>query len=256
MLRKNWTYEETIIAFDLYAKIPWEKINSRNPVIVEVAKKLGRTSAALSMKLDNLARLDSAVISKGFSSLTHGAKLEEQIWYEFYQDRDLFLEKVNSIVKNYGITKFESNIEEHDLIIPQGATKEVVTKIRIGQNFFRNAVLSAYNFKCCITGICVTDLLVASHIKPWAKSSAQEKTDPHNGLCFNTLHDKVFDKGYMTLKDDYTIIVSDKLKRYPNIDEVTKKFIVSCEGHKIFVPNKFMPTKEFLEYHRDVIFKR
>ena len=40
----------------------------------------------------------------------------------------------------------------------------IQTKTRIGQNFFRKAVLSAYDDRCCITGLSIPKLLVASHI--------------------------------------------------------------------------------------------
>lgn len=50
-------------------------------------------------------------------------------------------------------------------------------KQRVGQKFFHDAVFSSYENKCCITGIAVPSLLIASHIKPWRDSDdLTEKT--------------------------------------------------------------------------------
>jgi len=260
MANKIWTYDETLVAFDLYTQIPFKKINSRHPKIIEVAAKLGRTSAALSMKMDNIARLDKSVTEQGFTSLSNGAKLEEQVWDDFYAQGDIFIEKVNKALVKYGIIDGVPNILEsctdiEDLPIVRGATKEAVTRIRIGQEFFRKAVLSSYDFKCCVTGISIPQFLVASHIKPWRVSCAEEKTDPHNGLCLNLLHDKAFDCGFITLDKNYKIVVSNQLKRHDLLDTVIENFIIGTEGKKISMPGKFYPSSKMLEYHRDVIFK-
>ena len=61
MVRRNWTREELIVAFNLYCKIPFGRIHIRNPLIIELAKAIGRTPSALSWKLANFARLDPAL---------------------------------------------------------------------------------------------------------------------------------------------------------------------------------------------------
>lgn len=260
MANKIWTYDETLVAFDLYTQIPFKKINSRHPKIVDVAAKLGRTSAALSMKMDNIARLDKHVTGQGFKSLSNGAKLEEQVWDDFYTQGDMFIEKVNFALKKYGVIDGVFNTSEEctnieELPVVKGATKEVVTRIRIGQEFFRKAVLSSYDFKCCVTGISIPQFLIASHIKPWRVSCAEEKTDPHNGLCLNLFHDKAFDFGFITIDKNYKIVVSNQLKHHDLLDAVTEDFIISTEGKQISMPGKFSPSSKMLEYHRDVIFK-
>lgn len=257
MQRRNWSYEETLVAFGLYTQIPWEKISARNKEIIAVAYKMGRTPAALSMKLDNLARWDIAVTSKGFSSLTHGSNVEKRIWDEFYEDREGLLERIEQSRK--AILKADYNdvvCTDEDFYIPEGSDKVVATKQRIGQAFFRRAVLSSYNTKCCITGIAVPQFLQASHIKPWKDSSAEEKTNPHNGLCLNLLHHVAFDEGFITISRDYRVMVSDTFKNEYSGNETTQQFIKYSEGKEILKPKKFLPLEEFLEYHRDVIFKR
>ena len=81
------------------------------------------------------------------------------------------------------------NIED----FPKGEERETIIKARVNQSFFRSTILSSYNLKCCITGLSITDFLVASHIKPWSKD-LENRTNPHNGLCLNSIHDKAFDR--------------------------------------------------------------
>ena len=71
-----WSRDELIIAFNLYCKIPFGKIDQRNPVVIALANALGRTPASLSWKLANFARLDPALQSRGIKGASHGSKGE------------------------------------------------------------------------------------------------------------------------------------------------------------------------------------
>jgi hypothetical protein len=42
-MANNWTRAETILAFNLYCKIPFGRIDQRNPEIIALAKRIGRT---------------------------------------------------------------------------------------------------------------------------------------------------------------------------------------------------------------------
>ncbi len=105
-------------------------------------------------------------------------------------------------------------------------------KERIGHRFFHNVVLSSYENGCCITGVKVPELLRASHIKPWAVSTPEEKTNPANGLCLNVLHDAAFDKGLITVRTDFSICVSVKLKKYERMEDSMRKLLIESEGTK------------------------
>lgn len=47
MVRRNWTREELIVAFNLYCKTPFGRIHNRNPEFIALAKAIGRTPSAL-----------------------------------------------------------------------------------------------------------------------------------------------------------------------------------------------------------------
>ena len=94
---------------------------------------------------------------------------------------------------------------------------------------------------------------MASHIKPWAISDPKtERTNPANGLSLNALHDKAFDRGLITVTPDFIIHVSSTLKTVPGDDSLA--WLKACDKREIFLPEKFVPQREFLEYHNDVIF--
>lgn len=117
------------------------------------------------------------------------------------------------------------------------------------------SVLNSYGNRCCITGLKKSDLLVASHIKPWKVSNEQtERTNPRNGLCLNSLHDKAFDRGFITIDKKYRIITSGKLKDV-EMDQQTQRWFWNYNKQQITLPDKFWPGKEFIEYHNDMIFQ-
>ena len=259
----KWTREETLIAFALYCKIPFGKISKTNPEIIEVANMLGRTGSAVAMKMCNIASYDPIQQERGIKGLKNVSKIEQEVWKEFNENSNQLIleaEKLLFKLQNKEIkNEFELNLTynsfdeiEYKEAILGG---ERVINERIGQHFFRKAVLSSYNNCCCMTGISIGELLIASHIKPWKISNNEnEKTNPRNGLCLNALHDKAFDQGLITIDTNYKIIVSSKLKD-KKVDDITKLWITRSEGKEIILPNRFLPDKHFIEYHNDVIFK-
>ena len=139
--------------------------------------------------------------------------------------------------------------------IPTGPTESKATvKIRRGQQFFRQSILTAYGVRCCISGINVPRLLVASHIKPWGKFP-DERLNPRNGLCLSSLHDAAFDNGLITLDEDLRVVLSNRLQKFFPQPALEQNFI-SYEGKPICLPQKLAePDADFLDYHRTVIFK-
>lgn len=252
--RNNWTEEETILAFYLYCQIPFGQIHQHNPRIIELAELLGRSPGSVGLKLSNLAACDPEQQKRNIKGMSHHSKLEPLIIEEFSNDWETLTVKAKEIEAKLKGKPIEDIIEEPTLF-PEGRTEERTVQQRINQQFFRDAVLSAYQGRCCITGLQVPELLIASHIKPWAVSDSKtERTDPRNGLCLNGLHDKAFDRGLITVLPDYTIKISTALKEAPSTDG--NDWLRQCEGQKIILPTRFKPTKEYLEYHNDVIFLR
>lgn len=252
---QKWSREETILAFELYCRTSFGKIGSSNPEIIKLSKLIGRSPSAVSLKMSNLAHFDPVLQARDIKGMSHGSKLDEDIFNEFYQDlENLVYTAQNIIDQNYHASLLEDDLLNDFNTLPPGRDREQMVKARIGQYAFRLAVLNSYNNKCCITGLSVPNMLIASHIKPWKVSDEKtERTNPCNGVCLNAFHDRAFDKGLITIDKDFKIIVSSSLKK-ASMDDNTKKWLFSYSGEKIILPEKFIPSKEFLEYHNDVIF--
>lgn len=255
--RKNWTREETILAFDLYCRTAFGKIDGRNKNIIELANLLGRTPDAVALKMHNLAHYDPELRARNITAMSHGSRLDPIVFDEFYQNIGLLSETARTIRISLGQqVDIPKEIIADIEMFPEGAEKERQQKTRVGQYWFRTAILTAYNNHCCITGLNEKQLLRASHIKPWAVSDAKtEKTNPCNGLCLNSLHDEAFDRGLITVdKNAYSIIISRRLQD-AEMDVETRAWFMSYGGRQIILPDKFRPAKEFLEYHNDVVFQ-
>ena len=253
MAHQGWTREQLIVAFNLYCKIPFSKINSNYQPVKDLAPLLGRSNGALAMKLANFARLDPALQARGIKGLKGGSKGEEEIWNEFNENWEDLAYKSEMILAELKGSNLESTIpNSENEIFPTGKDREVLVKTRVNQSFFRNAVLASYNNKCCITGINLPELLIASHIVPWSQDK-QNRINPSNGLCLNALHDKAFDRGLITITPDYIIRLSKQLIASERNNESNFSFL-PYESKKITLPQKFLPQREFLDYHNSTIF--
>ena len=248
----RWTRDETIVALGLYFQIPFGQIHARNPRIIELAERMGRTPSSLAMKMVNIGRLDPTLSSRGVSGLRNGSRVEAELWMEFAEQPECLSDEFARIVQRFhGLVRIE---DDSAIKTPVGLDRLALAKYRVNQTFFRTSVLSAYQGRCCITGVSNAKLLVASHIKPWSKcSDGNERTNPQNGLCLNAFHDRAFDKGLFTLDDDYRIVLSSLLKE--SKDECWfKPNFGRFEGLTIHLPDRQKPMVSFLKYHRENIF--
>ena len=250
----NWTREETIIAFNVYCKVPFKNSSKTNPIIIKYANMIGRSPSALNMKIGNFGRLDPELKKQGITGLTNGSKLEEDIWNEFNGNWEKLAFESEVLIAKFQNKQIE-DIEEVNLEdLPKGKERETIIKARVNQNFFRSTILSSYNTKCCITGLSIPDFLVASHIKPWAKDK-ENRTNPHNGLCLNSIHDKAFDKGFITITPEFKVLVSKYFDDYSNENAVID-FFKKYQNQSIVLPDRFFPSKEFLVWHYENCFKK
>ncbi|MHB1456302.1 MAG: HNH endonuclease [Armatimonadota bacterium] len=244
--REAWTREELVLAVNLYCKTPFGKIHIRNPEIISLASKLGRTPGSISYKLANFASIDPSLDRKGASNVS---KLDIIVWNEFHDNWDDMVYESEKLVADIQETIIDE-IDEDILSLPEGKMRESMVKIRINQRFFRQMILASYNETCCITGMSVTELLVASHIIPWALDS-ENRMNPRNGLCLNALHDKAFDAGLITINESFQVIVSQLVHEMPY--EKTK-LIADYDKQLLTMPSRFIPDQAYLDFHRTNIF--
>lgn len=256
MARENWTREQLIVALNLYWKIPYNKISgSSNSVIQQIAVVIGRKPAALAFKLMNFTSLDAEKQKIGNKGKSAASLSDKIIWNEYFGKWEkLALDSsiILSVIQNKPI---EDIIDlDPELKFAEGKEKERIVKIRVNQSDFRQRILASYNERCCITGISITSLLVASHIIPWSKN-IQERLNPRNGICLNNIHDKAFDNGLLTITADYKIKLSKTILLKKKEISIQKYFL-EYENQTIILPDRFLPSQEFLEYHNQNIFKQ
>ncbi len=256
MIKTNlWAKDELIIALNLYWKIPYNKISgTSNKQILQYSKLLNRSPASIAFKLMNFTSLDSERQKSGNKGKQSASKLDRLVWSEYEDKWEKLSNDSSELISR--ITKQPIDVYfsiDEDSESYEGYEKERVVKTRINQNDFRSRVLASYNEKCCITGIDITSLLVASHIIPWSVC-ANERLNPKNGLCLNPIHDKAFDQGFITINQDYRVKVSSIIIK-KKANSSIKSFFMKYEGFEISLPDRFLPDKDFLVWHNTNVFK-
>ena len=252
--RNLWTKEELILAFNLYLKLPFGKMHKHTPEIIELANLLGRTPSSIGMRLGNFASIDPFHQQRGVGGLKGGMNQVKPIWDKFFHNQEELVFLSEKILAEKENTSIEYKYEDllFDLKDLKGETVLREVKARVNQSVFRQMVLSNYSTKCAITGIDLPELLLASHIMPWSKNE-EHRLNPENGICLSALYDKAYDKGIIGINKNYEIILSTTLKKKKET-LFFKNYFASIENLKINQPIKYLPRKDFLEYHLDTIF--
>ena len=249
-----WTREELILAMNLYCKLPFGKMHKGNPQVQQLSRLIGRTPSSIARKLGNLARLDPSLQARGIKGLSRGGNLEVTIWDEFYNHWDRLPFESEKLLADYAKSSVEE-VNEIDLkdLPKAGKERTRLVKVRVNQRFFRSMVLASFDNMCCITGLTNKELLVAGHIRPWGIDE-KNRMNPQNGLSLNALHDKAFETGLITILPNYKIKVSSMIKKEKSGN--VNSYFLRYDGQQILMPKRFLPDKEFLEYHNDERFKK
>ena len=96
--------------------------------------------------------------------------------------------------------------------LPNTTEAERLVVQRIGQQIFRDRLMTYWYVRCPLTGITDPALLRASHIIPWKNCPDDaERLAIHNGLLLSALWDAAFDRGLVTFDDDGRPVFSPAL---------------------------------------------
>lgn len=247
-MANNWNREQTIVALSVYCRIPFNKASNNNPEIVKAARLIGRTPVAVKMKVGNFGSFDPELKARGIVGLSNASKLDAEIWNEYCNNWEKLAYDSEVIMAKLA----DKTIEETNNIdvtkIPEGKERERLVRQRINQSFFRNAVLSSYDNKCCISNLACVDLLEACHIVDWSEN-VENRLNPSNGICLNVLFHKAYDKNYLGISPDYEVFISDRLFDNNVEQDNLKLFFGKYHKTKIHLPDKFIPNKDLLDIH-------
>lgn len=257
---KRWTRDELIVALGIYHNLTFGQLHARQPVIIQLAEKLGRSPGSVAMKLCNFASLDPALKMRGIKGLEGAGVLDRDVWEEFHDNPEEIVPKSREILCEMFKAGPNSEVEvlpKEGIKVrkrPQGDTEVVATvKQRRGQEYFRDAVLNNFGGACGVSRIAVRQLLVASHILPW-RSHAAERLNVRNGLCLSRLHDAAFDIGLISFDDDLRMMLSPALRKHLPQRGIAENF-EAYEGERLIIPeDAALPELAFLATHRGSLF--
>lgn len=251
---------ELLVALNLYRKLSFGQLHARNPVIIELAERLQRSANSVAMKLCNFASLDPLIVASGRSGLPGASALDREVWAEFMAAPMEVAAQSEEALRNLFGAKESDELEVEQkrgirLRPPTGPTEQLVTvKARRSQQFFRQMILNAFDSRCCVSGLPVRELLVASHIVPWS-DFPNERLNPQNGLCLSRLHDGAFDAGLIAFDADRKLVMSKRLKKFLPQTTVQQNFEAFTDVAFALPEDAPQPSTEFLRYHREHVFK-
>ena len=260
---KRWTPDELIVALNLYHKLKFGQLHARQPVIIALADRLGRTPSSVAMKLCNFASLDPALKLRGIKGLEGASQLDRTVWNEFHSDlNEAVPASENGLRALFGVdeTSELEVIHEEGVKIRKrqfnGPTEAVANvKLRRGQEYFREAVLNNFGVRCGITELPIRELLIASHILPWS-THVEERLNVRNGLCLSRLHDAAFDRGLIAFDDQLRLVLSPRIKAELTQRSVAENF-GAYAGEPLHIPtDAATPDLAFLAQHRSTIFQK
>lgn len=249
-MRNDWTINEITIVLYEYCRKPFGQFSGTKQFVKDLALLLNRTPGAIVRKVGNLASFDPIMKSRGVGGLTHSSKMDKIVWNKYAGNWEQLAYDAEVLLAQLKGQNLEESLNINLDTLPEGKEKIFEVKKRINQSFFRDAVISSYNQKCCITGINNVNLLHASHIVAWSNDIVN-RTNPSNGLCLNVLLHKAYDENLIGISPDYEILISDDFfgKKISDVDEATKKYIWGFNKKKIIMPTRFMPDKDLLAIH-------
>jgi hypothetical protein len=138
-------------------------------------------------------------------------------------------------------------VEGGEDVRPGSTEIEQRTLARVGQGKFRVEVLKRWNGGCAVSGLREGDLIRASHIRPWSECTKEsDRICPSNGLPLLASYDALFDRGFISFRNDGRMMVSSKLRlAYRSCFEVPRQLVRALSPEEV----------PFMEYHRAHVFR-
>jgi len=225
--------------------------------------------------------IQSKIAMKGFSNLNQAveyAEIDNELFVFFKNKEEREILKYAILEKYFPNTKnnfsdesnnYINDIENQILNEPSVEYKIKLQKLQdelnadsfeeekyMRSSIFKRQIPLLYKNTCAISGLQINatlnvSLIDACHIIPFSNSYDDTVT---NGISLTpTLH-RAFDRGLISIDDNYKIIISDKFKE----ENQSQYSIIQFKNKEIYLPenSKFYPSLENIKWHRENIYKK
>lgn len=279
----NFSPVETLICFALGLIAPPSKsgtINLRegDQLVQHFARLFKRTPGSLAAKLANLD-----------GRRPHAARFEAELWVELSTRDDVFPALFATILQGareaglgessvpdflglgddrLTLVRDSIDVSDEELLDSlhsdgQPLRADLPTErarlgtARIGQQQFARRVLGNSGFACAFCGLSTSNhgirssrLLIASHIKPWRESTAQERLDPANGLAACPTHDAAFESHLLRIDRVGRILRAPELDRAIEGDPAWRRAFgpETVAERLIFASKGYLPGRAFVDW--------
>lgn len=152
---------------------------------------------------------------------------------------------LGTISKRFDIPVFDNVAETN---VEKDFSAENIQSVgtrRAGHSKFSKDIKENYGYKCAICGITEPEFLIAGHISAWSEDSSN-RLNPQNGICFCPLHDRAFEHGYISVNENFEIILNPRIASNSFLYALLSEF----QGRKMSLPETNYPDKELLRKHR------
>jgi putative restriction endonuclease len=244
MAGRKWDRQETLAAFALYCQLPFGRLHGRAPEIVALAGRIGRSPDAVAMKCCNLASFDKTHQKRGVKGLSAAAKLDGEVWAEFERDPNALCEEAAQALACFQTPALPQPTPTDGPDEPLVTEREATVRVRLTQRFFRAMILAGYSSRCAVCGLDVAQLVVASHIVPWAVDP-QARMNPRNGLCLCGTHDLAFERGVLLISPEYRVSISEA-RDETRASTAAKEWLFRYAGRQIELPGRWLPDPQRL----------
>jgi putative restriction endonuclease len=249
--RVAWSRGETLLVLHLYLRTPFGKQHHRNPEVIALARRIGRSANSIAMKLNNLTSLDPAEQARGVTGLKGASKLDRALWNEFENSRiDIASEcqahwhSASQADTGGGLEGSADTLWDMD---GRETERQAIRKERLAQSFFRDLVLQNFDHRCALTGLAGPHMLIASHIVGWAEDVAN-RVNPRNGIALNSLHDAAFDRHLVSFDDNFRLVVAPRLREEVGGSHFGGEML-RFEGTQLCEPQRHSLDRELLARH-------
>jgi|HigsolmetaAR202D_1030399.scaffolds.fasta_scaffold18977_3 putative restriction endonuclease len=261
----RWTYDELVLALDLYCRTPFGRLHARNAEIIGLAEAIGRTPDAVAMKCCNFASLDPAERARGVRGLTGTSEADEEVFARYAHDVAALDEARTAAMARLGIPTSAEAAEPEPAATDldrlaerlsgpaEGNDGTALRRVRRLRALFRQIVLVSYESTCAVCDLAVADLLDAAHIVPWGTDVAG-RLDPANGIAMCVLHHRAFDRGLLSVAPDNRIMLAEHVRR-DDAAPMHRVALLEIEGKFVRLPRRFTPPPDAFAFHRTNVFR-